>query len=121
MSLSNFIILLITGILVGFINVISARGSLISFQILIFLGLRSYITNETNSIDIIIHNILSFIAFLRKDLIKWKISLYLCIPAIIGSFLGAELEIDLSDDAFNNTIAIIMVGEVILIFFKPHH
>src|SRR5699024_1939066 len=120
MSLSNFIILLITGILVGFINVISAGGSLISLPILIFLGLPSSIANGTNRIAILIQNITAFIAFLRKDLIKWKISLFLSIPAIIGSFLGAELAIDLSDDAFNNTIAIIMVGVVILILFKPH-
>src|SRR5699024_4670683 len=120
MSLSNFIILLITGILVGFINVISAGGSLISLPILIFLGLPSSIANGTNRIAILIQNITAFIAFLRKDLIKWKISLFLSIPAIIGSFLGAELAIDLSDDAFNNSISIIIVAVVILIMFKPH-
>src|SRR5699024_1077377 len=112
MSLSNFIILLITGILVGFINVISAGGSLISLPILIFLGLPSSIANGTNRIAILIQNITAFIAFLRKDLIKWKISLFLSIHAIIGSFLGSELAIDLSDDAFNNYIDIIFLGVV---------
>lgn len=120
MSLSSFIILLMTGILVGFINVISAGGSLISLPILIFLGLPSSVANGTNRIAILIQNITAFIEFLKKDLIKWKISLFLSIPAIIGSFLGAELAIDLSDNAFNNTIAIIMAGVVILILFKPH-
>src|SRR5699024_9971716 len=120
MSLSNFIILLITVILVGFINVISAGGSLISLPILIFLGLPSSIANGTNRIAILIQNITAIIAFLRKDLIKWKISLFLSIPAIIGSFLVAELAIDLSDDAYINTVTNIMIGVVILILYKAH-
>lgn len=120
MTISSFFTLLMTGILVGFINVISAGGSLISLPVLIFLGLPSTIANGTNRIAILIQNVTAFIEFLRKDLVKWKISLFLSIPAIIGSFFGAELAIDLSDNAFNNTVAFIMVGVVLLILFRPH-
>jgi len=44
----------------------------------------------------------------------------LSIPAVIGSLLEAELAIDLPDDLFNNTIAIIMIGVIMLIILKPH-
>lgn len=120
MTIENFIILFFTGISVGFINVISAGGSLISLPLLIFLGLPTSVANGTNRIAIMVQNIFAFMGFLKKGLVKWKLSLLLSIPAIIGSLIGAELAIDLSDDIFNNIIAFIMIGVIILILLKPH-
>lgn len=119
MTLGSLFTLLILGIVVGFINVISAGGSLISLPILIFLGLPSSVANGTNRIAILAQNFFAFIEFYKKGLIKWKLSLLLSVPAVVGSLIGAELAIDLSDNIFNSAMAIIMVIVILLILFKP--
>ncbi|HLR42281.1 MAG TPA: TSUP family transporter [Pseudogracilibacillus sp.] len=71
--MSTLLILFVTGLAVGFINVISAGGSLLSLPILIFLGLPSSVANGTNRIAILVQNITAFLSFLRKGLVKWKL------------------------------------------------
>lgn len=111
--------LFFTGIIAGFINIISAGGSLITLPALIFLGLPSAMANGTNRMAILVQNLFAFIEFYRKGLIKWKLSFLLSVPAVIGSLIGAALAVDLPDNVFNNTMAIIMVIVILLILFKP--
>lgn len=119
MTWSSLFILFFLGIGVGFINVISAGGSLISLPVLVFLGLPSAMANGTNRIGILAQNISAFIEFYRKGLIKWKLSLLLSVPAVIASLIGATFAMDLPDTTFNNIMAIIMVVVILLILFKP--
>src|SRR5699024_10083206 len=113
----NFI-LYITSFIV-FINLVSAGGSLITLPTLIFLGLPPTVANGTNRIGILIQNFLGMYQFYKKGLINWKLNFILAIPAVIGSIIGAQYAIELSDDAFNNVLAIVMIVLLILIFLKP--
>lgn len=119
MTLFIFITLLLLGVLVGFINLVSAGGSLITLPTLIFLGLPPTVANGTNRIGILIQNFLGMYQFYKKGLINWKLNFILAIPAVIGSIIGAQYAIELSDDAFNNVLAIVMIVLLILIFLKP--
>ena len=119
MTLFIFISLFFLGVLVGFINLVSAGGSLITLPTLIFLGLPPTIANGTNRIGILIQNFLGMYQFYKKGLINWKLNFILAIPAVIGSIIGAQYAIELSDDAFNNVLAIVMIVLLILIFLKP--
>jgi len=118
-TLFIFISLFFLGVLVGFINLVSAGGSLITLPTLIFLGLPPTIANGTNRIGILIQNFLGMYQFYKKGLINWKLNFILAIPAVIGSIIGAQYAIELSDDAFNNVLAIVMIVLLILIFLKP--
>src|SRR5690625_946880 len=108
-TLFIFITLLLLGVLVGFINLVSAGGSLITLPTLIFLGLPPTVANGTNRIGILIQNFLGMYQFYKKGLINWKLNFILAIPAVIGSIIGAQYAIELSDDAFNNVLAIVMI------------
>ena len=48
------VLLAVTGIAVGFINVMAAGGSLISMPVLIFLGLEPALANGTNRVAILV-------------------------------------------------------------------
>lgn len=119
MTLFLFFTLFFLGILVGFINLVSAGGSLITLPTLIFLGLPPTVANGTNRIGILIQNFLGMYQFHKKGLINWKLNFILAVPAVIGSIFGAQYAIELSDDAFNNVLAIVMIVLLILIFLKP--
>lgn len=121
MTLESMILLFLIGILVGFINIISAGGSLLSLPALIFFGIPSTMANGTNRIAIIIQNLTAMIEFYKKDLINWKLSIKLSVPAVIGSIVGAQYAIALSDEVFNRILAIVMIVVLILMFVKPHN
>lgn len=120
MTIESIILLFLIGILVGFINIISAGGSLLSLPALIFFGIPSTMANGTNRIAIIIQNLSAMVEFYRKGLINWKLSIKLAIPAVVGSIIGAQYAITLSDEVFNRILAIVMIAVLVLMFTKPH-
>lgn len=119
MTLVSLLTLFFLGVLVGFINLVSAGGSLITLPTLIFLGLPPTVANGTNRIGILIQNFLGMYQFYKKGLINWKLNFILAIPAVIGSIFGAQFAIELSDDSFNNVLATVMIVLLVLIVFKP--
>lgn len=114
-----FVGLLLFGVFIGFVNIVSAGGSLLTIPILIFMGLPPVTANGTNRISIIIQNLFAIIKL--KDIIRnrWKQCLLLSVPAVIGSLYGAKIAINISDDTFNHTLIIIIILMIILIIFKP--
>src|SRR5699024_12112625 len=48
-----------------------------------------------------------------------KMNLTQSIMSVIGSIIGTQYAIKLSDDAFNNVLAIVIIVLLILIFLKP--
>src|SRR5699024_11692332 len=89
-TLFIFITLLLLGVLVGFINLVSAGGSLITLPTLIFLGLPPTVANGTNRIGILIQNVLGMYQFYKKGLINWKLKFILAIPAVLGFMFGGR-------------------------------
>lgn len=119
MEISLLVLLFFVGILVGFINIVSAGGSMLTLPILIFMGLPSPTANGTNRIGIIVQNIFAMLHFRKNKLFDWKLGLILSVPAVIGSVYGANLAIDLSDKIFNNTLGIFMLIIIVLLTVKP--
>lgn len=119
MDIMLLVLLFFIGILVGFINIVSAGGSMLMLPILIFMGLPSSTANGTNRIGIIAQNIFALIHFKKNNLFDWKLGLLLSVPAVIGSIYGANLAIELTDKIFNNTLGIFMIVIIILLTVKP--
>lgn len=120
MTIESIILLFLIGVVVGFINIISAGGSLLSLPALIFFGIPSTMANGTNRVAIIIQNLSAMVEFYKKGMINWRLSLLLAIPAVIGSLIGAQYAITLPEDIFNRILAIVMITVLILMFTKPH-
>ena len=58
--------ILLVGIGVGFINIISAGGSMLTLPLLIFFGLPSNVANGTNRIAILFQNIFAMYQFQKS-------------------------------------------------------
>jgi len=119
MPVHNVILILITGVIAGFLNTVAGGGSLISMPVLIFLGLPSPVANGTNRVALMVQNIVAVSNFKRKGFFNLKLSFMLAIPAIFGSIIGANFAVNLSDDIFNRILAIIMIVILFLILFQP--
>jgi uncharacterized membrane protein YfcA len=113
------VILIISGILVGFINTLAGGGSIISLSILMFLGLPANIANGTNRVAIFLQNIAAVGSFRQQKVLDHSKGFWLAIPATIGSVIGAWVAVDLNEDIIEKAIAIVMLIMMFVILYKP--
>jgi len=112
-------LILVTGVVAGFMNTIGGGGSLLSLPMLIFLGSPAAVANGTNRIALIVQNIVAVTNFRRKGFFYPKLGIALAIPAVLGSFVGAKIAISIPDELFQKVLAIIMVIVLVLILVCP--
>jgi hypothetical protein len=109
----KIILLAITGLAAGFINVNAGGGSTITLPALIFLGLDSTVANGTNRVGILFQNVFAVQSFRNQAVHHTRESLKLSAATLPGAILGAFFSIQISDVWFERLLAIIMVGIVI--------
>jgi uncharacterized protein len=119
MSVSVIIVLVVAGILVGFINTLSGGGSVISLSLLLILGLPASIANGTNRISIFFQTFSSVTSFTKQKMFDSLRPLWLGIPATLGSVLGALTAVDVNERVIETAMAVAMVIMVFFLFYKP--
>jgi uncharacterized membrane protein YfcA len=118
MELWYFPLLAVTGIVVGFLNVMAGGGSLISMPILIFLGLEPAMANGTNRVAILIQNITAVSSFRSHGYSEIRRSLGLALCTVPGAVVGALAAVVVDPVLFKRILGAVLVGAVILIFRK---
>jgi len=115
----HYVLLIVTGFVVGFVNTVAGGGSLLSLPILIFLGLPSNVANGTNRVAIAIQTAIGTAGFKSKGVSTAPFNIYLGISALLGAIIGAQIAVDIKGETFNQILAIIMIVVVLIIIFKP--
>jgi uncharacterized membrane protein YfcA len=112
-------LLFVVGVVAGILNVLAGGGSLLTLPLLIFMGLPSAVANGTNRIAILCQNVFAIRGFRQRGVLPLQLAL-LCTPsALLGSWLGANLAIQLEDKLFNQLLALIMIGVLIFTAIDP--
>ncbi len=111
--------LIVSGILVGFINTLAGGGSIVSLSILMFLGLPANIANGTNRIAILGQTLTGVASFKQQKVLDFRKGIILAIPAIIGSLVGAWIAVDINEKVFEIAVAVIMIFMLFFILYKP--
>jgi uncharacterized membrane protein YfcA len=115
----HYVLLIVVGFAVGFINTVAGGGSLLSLPILIFLGLPPSVANGTNRVAIIIQTALATAGFKSKGVSTFPFNAYLGASALIGAIIGASIAVDIDGAVFNKILAVIMIVVILIIVFKP--
>jgi hypothetical protein len=84
-----------------------------------FLGLPANVANGTNRIAILLQNVVGVSSFKKQKVLDFKHGLWLGIPAVIGSFIGAQIAINLNEDIMRKTIGGLLVVMLFIIIYKP--
>jgi len=121
MSIEVAIALLISGVIVGFINTLAGGGSVISLSLFLFLGLPVDVANGTNRIAIVLQNLSSVGTFRRNKLINFGYANKLAIPAVIGSVAGAQLAVDIDKALIERVFAVMLVVVALFMLVNPKH
>ena len=121
MSVFEIAVLIISGVLVGFINTLAGGGSIISLSVLMMLGLPASVANGTNRIAIAVQTFAAVSSFKQQKVLEVKKGLILAIPAVVGSVIGAWIAVDINEVVFERAIAIIMLVMLVFILYKPQN
>lgn len=104
------LLLVVVGIIAGFLNVMAGGGSAISLPLLIFLGLDSPLANGTNRLAIFIQTIASILSFKQEKFFEFKTSLKLAAFALPGAVAGAVLAVKISSVLFQKVLGLFIFG-----------
>jgi uncharacterized membrane protein YfcA len=115
----HYLILFVTGIVVGSMNAIAGGGMLIGFPILLALGSPALIANATANIIVLPGNLAAAFGY-RKYLKRVpKSYLLLLIPTAAGSTIGALSLRHTSFSDFEKFIPLLILFAAILFAFQP--
>ncbi len=119
METSVVIILICSGLIVGFINTMAGGATIISLSVLTWLGLPLTVANGTNRLAVFFQTITSVSNFQNSHLIDWKKSIRVGIPTVIGSVLGSFIAVKLNEDIIRYSFVVIMIIMLAFILIKP--
>ena len=111
--------LVLVGVVAGFLNVLAGGGSLLTLPLLIFFGLPAATANGTNRIAIFCQNIFAITGFKKRGVFPLRLALLCTPPALLGSYIGANLAIDIDEALFRRLLALIMVAVLIFMAIDP--
>lgn len=121
MTLLEILALLALGGIAGFINVLSAGGSMLTLPLLMFLGLPPQVANGTNRVAITLQSITAVGSFYRMGHGNLMVSLRLAVPAVLGSLLGAWVATWVPDAVFEVVLVSAMIGaSVFMLLPQPN-
>ncbi len=115
----NFLLVILIGLIAGFINTLAGSGSIISIVMLMSLGLPPNVANGTNRIAILMQNIVGVASFKKQKVFEWKEGIWLAIPAVIGATIGAFSAVNLKNDIMEVVIAFILLFMLGILIIKP--
>ena len=114
-----YVIVVLVGIFVGFINTIAGSGSLITLPLLMFLGLDANTANGTNRLSLFLQSLSATSSFKQKQIFRINEGLHYGIPATIGAIGGAFIAVKTKPEILNYIIAGILVGMLFLLLLNP--
>lgn len=112
-------LMILAGFTAGFINTLAGSGSLVTLPLLMFSGLSPHMANGTNRVAILLQNVVGVSSFRKREMLDTRGVLYLGIPAVLGSILGAQIAVSLDEKVMETVIGIIMVLMLVVIIIKP--
>ena len=119
MTAAEIIVLIVSGILVGFINTLAGGGTIITISLLIFLGLPATVANGTNRIAVLLQTFVAVVTFRKKRILDVKKGVLLCFPTVIGSIVGSMTATHLDASVLEKIIAGAMFLMLFFVVYKP--
>ena len=137
-SLLQYLLAIVAGIVAGIINTLAGSGSAVTLPMLVFLGLDAGAANATNRIGVIIQNVVGITTFARSgrmqlrggdtakqqqenilDADSLRFGLWLSAAGMPGALIGAYVATLLDKDAMNLAIGGMLIIVLVTIFFNP--
>jgi uncharacterized membrane protein YfcA len=111
--------LILSGIVVAFINTFAGGASVISISLFMMMGMSPFQANIINRVPVFFQTMASSYLFWKKGLLDVKRGLTIGIPTIMGALLGANVSVVINKHIFNICLGLILLMMLFFIFYKP--
>jgi hypothetical protein len=119
MDFIKLIIIFFVGLGSSFIGTLVGGSSLITIPVLILLGLSPHSAIATDRMGVTGIGIAGLYKFHQKGLVRYRIGFATGIPILVGSFVGANLVLQVSPATLKKIIALITVAVLALLVVQP--
>ncbi|MEU7641616.1 MULTISPECIES: sulfite exporter TauE/SafE family protein [unclassified Streptomyces] len=119
MSLWEAVAVFAAGLGAGTINTIVGSGTLITFPVLLAVGLPPVTANVSNSLGLVPGSISGAIGYRRELRGQWRRVLRFGIGAVIGGVAGAILLLALPSSAFKAVVPVLIAIALVLVVAQP--
>ncbi|MCX4746029.1 sulfite exporter TauE/SafE family protein [Kitasatospora sp. NBC_01287] len=110
---------LAAGVGAGTINVIVGSGTLITFPVLLAIGLPPVTANVSNTLGLVPGSISGAIGYRRELVGQRRRLIRLGIPSLLGGLLGAYLLTQLPGKAFDAIVPVLILLALVLVVIQP--
>ncbi len=114
----HYVLLMLSGIAAGFMNVMAGGGSMLTVPVMVFLGLPGPVANGTNRIAIVAQSVTAVTTFFSKGFSDFRLSFTLALCAVPGAVLGAMAGVRLEGVWFNRVLALVLLFVMIMLWRK---
>ncbi|MEM8961041.1 MAG: TSUP family transporter [Acidobacteriota bacterium] len=113
------VLLAVTGVVAGTLNVVAGGGSFLTLPLLIFLGLPPQVANGTNRVGILMQNASALRGFMRANVVDRGALVWAALPATAGASIGIWAALVVTDDAFKRILALLMIIVTLWTLWDP--
>lgn len=118
MSLFNEILIFLAAVVAGFINAMAGGGTLVSFPVLLAVGISPVVANVTNTVALVPGTIGGMWSQRNEFQSQYKRLLKLLPVSIVGGVAGGLLILNTSESAFKSLIPYLILGATLLLGFQ---
>jgi len=115
------LLLIIAGLISGFVNVLAGGGSLLVMPILVLMmDMSGPMANGTNRVAVLAQNITAVAGFRKKGFSDARLSVSLSLCALPGAAVGAWYGTRLDGIWFNYVLSGVMIGVMVIMAVNRH-
>ncbi len=114
-----YVIILVAGVMQGFINTMAGSGTAVMYSILSLFGMSVTMINGTVRPGILLQTGTSSLKYYLNNKLVVRKGLLLGIPMIVGSIVGAEMAVNINKDVFEKIVAIVLLLMLVFMFYNP--
>ncbi|GAA3890708.1 sulfite exporter TauE/SafE family protein [Saccharothrix violaceirubra] len=119
MSTVEAVFVVLAGVFAGGINTIVGSGTLVTFPVLLAVGLPPITANVSNSLGLVPGSLSGAWGY-RRELAGQKPRIARLLPAsLLGGVVGAVLLVNLPDDAFAAIVPVLIAIALVLVVVQP--
>ena len=118
-SVNAVVLLVLGGVVAGFLNTAASSGSAVTLPLMIALGLDPVIANATNRVPIVVGCAVAVWKFHRAGQLPWGLATRLTAPLLAGGVVGVTIAtgLGMTRTGLLTTLAVAMAA--VLVLLKP--
>jgi uncharacterized membrane protein YfcA len=118
MSTATILLLLVTGLVAGFINTVAGGGSVISLPVLVEV-VGASVANGTNRVAILMQNIVGSVSFHRGGKVPWRLVGAILGPTVLGAAAGAWVATLVPADVMKRVFGLVIILVALSVLVGP--